>query len=71
VDLEGARRDGRCRADLPHRLCVLPVDEPPLRTRGKDIEILAYHILHKFKTDSARKIRGFTQSAIEALYNYT
>jgi DNA-binding NtrC family response regulator len=37
--------------------------------RGKDIEILAYHILHKFKTDSARKIRGFTPSAIEALYN--
>jgi DNA-binding NtrC family response regulator len=70
VDLEGAMRDGQFRADLFHRLCVLRVDEPPLRARGKDIEILAHHILHKFKTDSARKIRGFAPSAIEALYNY-
>src|SRR6201991_691345 len=70
VDLEDAMREGRFRADLFHRLCVLRVDEPPLRARGKDIEILAHHILHKFKSDSARKIRGFTPSAIEAMYNY-
>jgi DNA-binding NtrC family response regulator len=70
VDLESAMRDGRFRADLFHRLCVLRVDEPPLRARGKDIEILAHHVLHKFKCDSARKIRGFTPSAIEAMYNY-
>ncbi|WP_309477014.1 sigma-54 dependent transcriptional regulator [Trinickia acidisoli] len=71
VDLEGAMRDGRFRADLFHRLCVLRIDEPPLRARGKDIEILAHHILHKFKTDSARKIRGFAPSAIEAMHKYT
>ncbi len=71
VDLEAAMREGRFRADLFHRLCVLRVDEPPLRARGKDIEILAHHILHKFKIDSSRKIRGFTPSAIEAMYNYT
>nr|WP_240655565.1 sigma-54 dependent transcriptional regulator [Paraburkholderia phosphatilytica] len=70
VDLETAMREGRFRQDLYHRLCVLRIDEPPLRARGKDIEILAHHILHKFKTDSARKIRGFTPSAIEAMYNY-
>ncbi|WP_310631426.1 sigma-54 dependent transcriptional regulator [Paraburkholderia sp.] len=71
VDLEAAMRDGRFRADLFHRLCVLRVDEPPLRARGKDIEILAHHVLHKFKQDSARRIRGFTPDAIEAMYNYT
>ena len=70
VDLEGAMRDGRFRADLFHRLCVLRIDEPPLRARGKDIEILAHHVLHKFKTDSARKIRGFAPSAIEAMHKY-
>jgi DNA-binding NtrC family response regulator len=70
VDLVGAMRDGRFRADLFHRLCVLRIDEPPLRARGKDIEILAHHILHKFKTDSSRKIRGFAPSAIEAMYSY-
>ena len=63
-------REGQFRADLFHRLCVLRVDEPLLRARGKDIEILAHHILHKFKTDSARKIRGFAPSAIEAMYDY-
>ena len=70
VDLEGAMRDGRFRADLFHRLCVLRIDEPPLRARGKDIEILAHHILHRFKTDSARRIRGFAPSAIEAMHKY-
>ena len=70
VDLESAMRDGRFRADLFHRLCVLRVDEPPLRSRGKDIEILAHHVLHKFKTDSARRIRGFAPSAIEAMHKY-
>jgi DNA-binding NtrC family response regulator len=70
VDLESAMREGRFRADLFHRLCVLRIDEPPLQARGKDIEILAHHILHKFKTDSSRKIHGFAPSAIEAMYSY-
>ncbi|MGA7812937.1 sigma 54-interacting transcriptional regulator [Caballeronia sp.] len=70
IDLEAAMREGRFRSDLFHRLCVLRVDEPPLRERGKDIEILALHVLHKFKGDGKRKIRGFAPSAIEAMYNY-
>ena len=70
VDLDAAMRDGRFRADLFHRLCVLRVDEPPLRARGKDIEILAHHMLQKFRTDNARRIRGFTASAVEAMYSY-
>ena len=70
VDLEAAMTDGCFRQDLYHRLCVLRVDEPPLRARGKDIEILAHHVLRKFKMDSARRIRGFTPNAIEAMYNY-
>ncbi|RKP45973.1 sigma-54 dependent transcriptional regulator [Trinickia fusca] len=71
VDLEGAMDDARFRADLFHRLCVLRVDEPPLRARGKDIELLAHHMLHKYKSDSARKIRGFAASGIEAMHEYT
>jgi DNA-binding NtrC family response regulator len=70
VDLQVAMGEGRFRADLFHRLCVVRVDEPPLRMRGKDIEILAHHVLQKFCHDSARRIRGFTASAIEAMYNY-
>ncbi|MGF6604155.1 DNA-binding NtrC family response regulator [Paraburkholderia sp. GAS448] len=71
IDLEAAMRDGRFRPDLYHRLCVLRVDEPPLRARGKDIDILAHHILNRFRADSACKVRGFTPSAIQAMYNYS
>jgi DNA-binding NtrC family response regulator len=70
VDIDIAMRDGSFRTDLFHRLCVLRVDEPPLRSRGKDIEILANHVLHKFKSDGKRKIRGFSPSAIDAMYSY-
>jgi DNA-binding NtrC family response regulator len=70
IDLESAMRDGRFRADLFHRLCVLRIDEPPLRARGKDIEILAKHMFERFKTDASRRVRGFSPDAIAALYNY-
>jgi DNA-binding NtrC family response regulator len=70
VDLEAAVEAGDFDPELFHRLCVLRVDEPPLRERGKDIEILAQHLVQRFKTDSARKIRGFTPAAIAAMYNY-
>jgi DNA-binding NtrC family response regulator len=71
IDLESAMREGRFRTDLFHRLCVLRIDEPPLRARGRDIEILAHHMLQKFRTDSARRVRGFAPSAIEAMHAYT
>src|SRR5471030_1807525 len=70
VDLDEAVRLGTFRADLYHRLCVLRLVEPPLRERGKDIEILAYHMLERFRSDSPRRIRGFSAAAIRALYNY-
>ncbi len=70
VDLEGAVREGRFREDLFHRLCVLRIDEPPLRERGADIELLANHMLAKFRSDSTRRIRGFTPDAIEAMRSY-
>ena len=70
VDLDAAMRDGRFRTDLFHRLCVLRIDEPPLRARGKDIEVLAKHMFERFKTDASRRVRGFSPDAIAALYNY-
>ncbi|MBX4145320.1 sigma 54-interacting transcriptional regulator, partial [Ralstonia pickettii] len=52
VDMDAALREGRFREDLFHRLCVLKIEEPPLRARGKDIEILARHMLERFKGDA-------------------
>ena len=70
VELEEAVRNGTFRSDLYHRLCVLRLVEPPLRARGKDIEILALHMLERFRGDSPRRIRGFSEAAIRAIYSY-
>lgn len=71
VDMRAAMVEGRFRQDLYHRLCVLQIDEPPLRARGKDIELLARHMLERFKKDGARRLRGFSPDAIAALHNYS
>ncbi len=70
VDMQAAMIEGRFRADLYHRLCVLQIDEPPLRVRGKDIELLANHMLERFRKDASRRLRGFSPCAIAALHNY-
>ncbi|WP_269505801.1 sigma-54 dependent transcriptional regulator [Burkholderia sp. IMCC1007] len=70
VDLEAAMEDGRFRADLFYRLCVLRIDEPPLRARGRDIMLLAEHVLRRYRGDSSHRIRGFMPCAIEAIHNY-
>jgi len=41
-----------------------------LRSRGKDIEILARHTLERYRADSPRRIRGFSEAALEAMYSY-
>jgi DNA-binding NtrC family response regulator len=70
VDLQQAIEAGRFRSDLYHRLCVLRLNEPPLRERGHDIKLLAYHALSLHKRDGRRKIRGFSSDAIAAMFNY-
>ncbi len=70
VDMEAALREGRFREDLFHRLCVLKIEEPPLRARGRDIEVLARHMLERFKGDAHRRLRGFSPDAVAALYGY-
>ncbi|MEQ8764391.1 MAG: sigma-54 dependent transcriptional regulator [Planctomycetota bacterium] len=39
--------DGALRLDLFYRLAVFPIDLPPLRKRGDDIELLTGHFLRK------------------------
>jgi DNA-binding NtrC family response regulator len=70
IDLDWAMMEGLFRADLYHRLCVLQLDEPPLRARGVDIELLAKHMLDRFKTDANWRLRGFSPDATAASNNY-
>jgi DNA-binding NtrC family response regulator len=58
------------REDLYHRLIVVQIEVPPLRQRGNDIVVLAGDFLRKFAKDHAKTIRGFTDSAIDALTKY-
>jgi len=70
IDMETAMREGRFRADLYHRLCVLRIDEPPLRERRADIELLAKHMFNRFKNDANGRLRGFAPDALAAIHNY-
>jgi len=70
VNLEAAVKDGRFRADLYHRLCVLRLEEPPLRERGSDIRLLADYALSMYRQDGTHKIRGFSSGAVVAMSNY-
>lgn len=70
VDMAGAMREGRFRPDLYYRLGVLHIEEPPLRARGKDIELLAQYTLDRFRKEAGRRLRGFSPDAIAAMHNY-
>ncbi|MBR8346341.1 sigma-54 dependent transcriptional regulator [Burkholderia ambifaria] len=70
VDLDAAIRTGRFRADLYYRLSVLCIQEPPLRVRGRDIMLLAEHILKRYRGEGLYRIHGFAPSAIEAIHDY-
>jgi DNA-binding NtrC family response regulator len=45
LDLGAAVREGRFRRDLNLRLCVVPIEVPPLRDRVLDISALSVHFL--------------------------
>ncbi len=70
VDLTAAILNGKFREDLYYRLNVLPVELPPLRQREADIERLAVHYFEEFTRNKKTRIRGFSKSAIAAMYHY-
>jgi two-component system response regulator HydG len=48
---------GQLREDLLYRLAVFPIDMPPLRNRGDDVELLANHFLAELNTQSMTQKR--------------
>jgi DNA-binding NtrC family response regulator/tetratricopeptide (TPR) repeat protein len=67
LDLRRAVADGGFREDLYHRVAVITLELPPLRTRGTDILTLADHFLARACGDYGLSPRRLTADARTAL----
>ena len=69
-NLEQRVKEGKFREDLYYRLNVIPIVCPPLRERGDDIDILAYHFMRKAALMAGRRVEGISEVALAALRTY-
>jgi two-component system, NtrC family, response regulator HydG len=70
-NLKDHARDGNFREDLYHRINEFKVELPPLRERGDDIMIFAYHFLQQANRELNKNIEGFEDEVVQAFKMYS
>jgi len=70
-DLSRMVAEGAFREDLFYRISVVPIHIPPLRERGEDAIILAYHYIEEFNRKFNKKVKGFSEKSEEILKQYS
>ena len=70
-NLEKAVAEKKFREDLYYRINVIPINLPPLRERGADIEILANHFLRRFSQLNKKKIDRISPEAMGCIMRYS
>jgi len=70
VDLRVALRQGRLREDLYYRLCVVPLEIPPLRERREDIPPLSSNLLSRIAAQNGL-VRRISPQAMRLLLDYS
>ncbi len=69
-DLNDLIAQGKFRQDLYHRIKVVSVRMPPLRSRREDIPLLIEHFLKQFSASHGKPVSGITPAARKALMAY-
>jgi two-component system, NtrC family, response regulator HydG len=69
-NLQEAASKGKFREDLYHRFNEFSIMLYPLRERGKDIEMFAYHFLKKAATELGKNVTGFSPEVLAVFKKY-
>ncbi len=69
-DLQAEVQASRFRSDLYYRLLGIPIELPPLRSRGDDVVLLARHFVQTYAKEHKMPEARFSPGAISALKSY-